>query len=139
MIAGSSRSSFGGISILAAGVSKHAPVHAVAGDSLVPPLWQDAASDVPPEDALKQAVLQNNPIAPEGRSTGRELRRGHQQGPGSHQAIMGTEWPCTLGCNAPGALWQHQCLLHLRVSLSETLVELSACLNTPGVYFGCCC
>lgn len=54
------------------------PVHVVAGDHLVPLLWQDAAGHMPPEDALKQDFLGNNPIAPEGRSTGWGLRHGHQ-------------------------------------------------------------
>lgn len=54
---------------MAAGMNEQPLAHVVAGDGLVPPLWQDAAGDVPPGDALKQAFLGNNPIAPEDRST----------------------------------------------------------------------
>lgn len=99
------------------------------------------AGDVPPEDALKQAFLENSPIAPEGRSTGwggaqmwppTAPRLG--QPPGCHGG-----WPCMPGCDAPQALQQHQYLFHLWDSASETLMELLACLNIPGVYFGCCC
>lgn len=28
-------------------------------------------------------------------------------------------------------LWQHQCLLHLQVSVPEMLMEILACLNIP--------
>lgn len=102
-------------------------VHAVAGDHLVPPLWQDAAGDVPPEDALKKAFLGNNCVAPEaGALSGSSDWLLLAPGPSSHQVVMGMGWLHALGCDAPEVL-------------SEILMEILACLNIPGVCFGCCC
>lgn len=92
-------------------------------------IWSHLCDDVSPEDALKKGFLGNN-------SVGNNLRQEHcpaaqtwplqAPSPSSHQVVTGMGELHTLGCDAPGVL-------------SEPLMEMLACLNIPGVCFGCCC
>lgn len=83
-------------------------------------IWSHLCGDVPPEDALKKGFLGNNSVAPEaGALPGSSDLAIRAPSPSSHQAVMG--------------------MGGLHALRSETLMEILASLNIPGVCFGCCC
>lgn len=82
-------------------------------------IWSHLCGDVPPEDALNKAFLWNNSVAPEAGALSRSSDLAPS--PSSHQVVMGMRWLHTLGCDSPGVL-------------SETQMEIVACLNIPGVF-----